>query len=151
MTYIESNDVIFKLVFGVVSGSIAATLGYTPLVFWPDKSEKEPAPTDKAWLRVSRATMGERLSGFSDGESQSIRRYDVTSKLYVQFFYPASDKNSSVKFPVIVQAMKDALRDRHDDNNELWTRESVVKEVDSEKAWFRKNVVVDFEYQEIKE
>jgi hypothetical protein len=151
MNYSESNDAIFKMLWPVVSGDISSLLGYTPLVYWPDKVEKATAPTDKVWMRVSRKTLGgPSLAGFTDDTAQSARRYDVAALLYVQVFYPQSDANASDKFPAIVQMITDALGDKHDPTNILWTRSSSVDELDSERSWFRKNVVTQFEYQEIK-
>lgn len=150
MTYAEANDAIYALFWPTVKGPVSDLLGYTPLVFWPDKVEKQQAPTDKVWMRVSRKTLGELLAGFSDDTNQSARRYDVTAVLYVQLFYPQSDANSSVNFSEVVQLVKDSLSDKHDPTNWLWTRASSVDELDSDRSWFRKNVVTQFEYQEIK-
>lgn len=150
MTYAEANDAIFSLFWPGFRQFALDTLGYVPLAYWPDSKEEKSAPVDKVWIRVSRKTNFETLSGFNEGENQSIRRYDVSAILYIQLFYPQSDGNSTVLFPTICEYLKNSLQGKADATNVLWTKDVKIDELSSEKSWFRKNVVCEFTYQEIK-
>lgn len=150
MNYADSNAAIFSLFWPALKAQCQTVLGYVPKVYWPDQVETGEAPTDKLWLRASRKTIGEVLSGFNEGENQSIARYDVTAILYVQMFYPQSDSKSGTNFVALAQFIKDSLQGKNDPTNVLWTKRVNIDELSSEKSWFRKNVVCEFTYQEIK-
>jgi len=150
MNYTEASDAIQKMFWSVFKPASTAILGYTPKVYWPDSVEPASAATDKVWMRVSRRDLPETLAGFAEGENQSVKRYDVPATLFIQFFYPQSDGSANTKLSQLAQVAKDALQGKHDPTNVLWTRDCSIVSLNPELTWFRKNVVVDFTYQEIK-
>lgn len=153
MTYEEAGDALAGLFwssFGVASQNL---LGYTPKVFWPFESSGDQAPSDKVWLRVTRATISEELAGYGEGEGNigmANRRYDVTGLYAIQIFCPQVMPNAERKLGQLAMAAKDSLQGKHDPTNFLQCKNVTIKEQPSEKVWYRVNVVCDFEYQEVK-
>jgi hypothetical protein len=150
MNYSESTDALLTLFWDGFKPEAVALLGYTPKVYWPDQQETGTPDTTKVWLRVSRRDLPSKLSGYGEGNNQSTKRYDCAGFLYIQMFYPQSDGSASSKFPLLASAAKDSLQGKHDPTNYLWIRDCTIAPLDPEASWFRKNVVVDFTYQEIK-
>lgn len=150
MTYEEASEALNKMFWDTFKVEALAILGYVPTVYWPFVTEPTSAPIDKVWCRVSRKTNPKELAGFGEGNANFAARYDTDGLYYVQMFYPQSDKSASSKFTKLAQIAESCFLGKHDPSNLLWVRSVETKELDSEKTWFRLNVIIEFTYQEIR-
>lgn len=150
MIYDEAGDALNLMFWPSFKDEAKTILGYMPTVYWPLQVEPEKAPVDKFWMRVTRRTNPKTLAGFGEGNADYAARYDESGTLYLQLFYPQCDKAASTKFPKLAEFLQACFLGKNDPTNILWCRDVAIKELDSEKAWFRINVVVDFKYQDIK-
>jgi len=151
MTYDEAGDALNALFFPTFKPFATTVLGYMPTIYWPFQTEPTSAPIDKAWLRVSRRSLPKQLDGFGEGNANKAARYSTIGLMYIQLFYPQSDKNAAKNLPKLAEFLQACFIGKHDPTNLLWCRDVTIKELDSEKTWFRVNVVVEFIYQDISE
>lgn len=150
MTYDDAGDALNKMLWDDFKPQAQAILGYVPTVYWPFQTEPTSAPTDKFWMRVSRKNLPKTLSGFGEGNANKAARYDVKGNLFIQMFYPQADKNAAKNLPRLAEIAEACFLGKHDPSNLLWCRDIAVNPLESEKGWFRLNVVVEFIYQDIR-
>ena len=119
-------------------------VGYTPDVRWPGVSEGD-VPVNKFWCRVSQQTVDEYQTGLSNGENN---RYTTIGLIFVQLFCPRTVDSSYWNGRKLAKIARNAFRG-HTTENKVWFRNARINELDPENAFYRFNIIAEYEYDQI--
>lgn len=103
-------------------------------------------PTDGFWLRLSQKTVNEEQATISGSDLR--RRYTSEGLGFVQIFIPKTRAADYAKGVQLAELIKSAYRGKSTDNC-MWFRNTRIQELPPEDAWFRLNVVTEYQYDEI--
>jgi hypothetical protein len=144
MTYEEAIDDIFKTFKTAWDTSSASIVGYIPEVRWPGVEEPEVPDRSKYWVRISQQTIADEQKSFRNG---TCRSFETAGLVFVQLFLPRSDSKSMQLGKKLANLSRNAFRKRSV-NGGVWFRNSRIVEIPPEDAFFRLNVVAEYEYNE---
>lgn len=106
-------------------------------------------PTDKFWARISLQTAMEQQSTLrADVGSVQKRRYTSNGLIFVQIFSPVNRVENYALATKLASLIKTAFRGKQTDGC-IWFTNVRVQELPKEEAWFRLNVVSEYQYDEI--
>lgn len=147
--YSGATDQINQVFFDAWTANAAAVIGYVPEVRWQDVTEPDTPDGSKYWARVSIQTIDEPQTTFAVGVSgPDKRRYTAYGLVFVQLFGPKSDVTSSEKIKQLAEIAKNAYRGKAT-SGKVWFRNVRINELGPEELFIRRNVVAEFEYDEI--
>jgi hypothetical protein len=143
--YPSARNEIFKQYQGIIP-STAAIIGEALIVNYQGVTTEEKMPVDKFWSRVSIQTVIEEQTALAGNDLK--RRYTSNGVVFVQLFIPVIRLPDYEKGTKLAQLIKTAFRGKQTENC-IWFRNTRIQELPKENAWFRINVVSDYQYDEI--
>lgn len=143
-SYFDARNEIFAQ-YNLAKVEILALLGYQPVVVYQGVESTVVMPTDKIWMRVSQQTIIEEQATLSGNDLK--RRYTSEGLSYIQMFIP---KTTGVytNGTKIAEYIKKAFRGKQTANC-ITFRNVRIQELAPEEAWFRLNVVSEYQYDQI--
>lgn len=82
----SADDEVYGIVNAILTGAVAAILGYAPDIRWQGVVNPVKPDSSKAFFRVSSQMVSDRLAAM--GAAGGTKRYEAISLLYVQIFMP---------------------------------------------------------------
>jgi len=123
----------------------AAIAGYIPVVLYGGVVGVVP-PADQVWARVSSSTVLTDQAALSDAGGR--RRDETSGIITVQIFVPlALDDGDLLSRRLATLAKKAFLR--RSLSGTVWFRRSRVRDLEPDGTHHRRNVVAEFEYDEL--
>ena len=144
-TDLEARDLMYGAVTTAVRTGGPVFFGYVPQMVWPDNPPKDQPDARKTWLRTSRQIVNQRLAAFRD----TAKVYETDGILFVQLFFPRAVQGSVEAGEMFADYVRDAFRGAPAES-EIVFRNARVLKLGNEEKWFRSNVVVEFEFDEIR-
>ncbi|MES2180720.1 MAG: hypothetical protein V4493_01300 [Pseudomonadota bacterium] len=144
ISYSNARDEIFKQ-FGTVLSAVSTLLTYTPEIIYQGVETGAKMPTDKLWMRVSQQTITEEQAG---PKADAVRRYTSDGLVFVQLFIAKTKVENYAIGTQVAQLVKTAFRGKQTTGC-IWFRNVRIQELPSEDAWYRLNVVSEYQYDEI--
>jgi len=143
-SYYDARNEIFAQ-YNLAKPSILALLGYQPTVIYQGVENASVMPTNKIWVRLSQQTVIEEQATLAGNDLK--RRYTSDGLIFAQMFIPKTtgDYTNGVK---IAEYIKNAFRGKQTSNC-MWFRNVRIQELNPEEAWFRINVVSEYQYDQI--
>lgn len=147
-TYTTSRDEIFGQFLTAWNLYAPSIVGYLPEVRWQD-SEKETIPDgSKYWARLSVQTVTEEQTALGECDAPSKRRYTASGLVFVQLFAPKSDSRGAELLGELAMIARNAYRGKSTAGS-VWFRNCRIKELPMEDLFYCRNVVCEFEYDDI--
>jgi len=147
IAYIAAQDEIFGIANAAwIAAAEAQTLGYTPLIFFPDDEQPEP-PVDQIYSEVNYANVKSPQASLGSSNGQSI--YEDTALLTLKVYCPKSDKTAYRSATIIADAVRNAFR-KQSPSGEVWFRNQRLAPVDGNPTQGQVNVVITCVYSTIK-
>lgn len=143
--YPSARNEIFKQYQGIIP-STASIIGEALIVNYQGVSTEEKKPVDKFWSRISIQTVIEEQTALAGNDLK--RRYTSNGVVFVQLFIPVVRLPDYEKGTKLAHLIKTAFRGKQTENC-IWFRNTRIQELPQENAWFRINVVSDYQYDEI--
>lgn len=143
--YSDARDELFAQFSGAVPG-IALLLGYQPLIVYQGKDSLVKSPVDQFWFRISQQTVLEEQSALAGNDLK--RRYTTDGLVFVQIFIPKTAPQNYALGLGFANSIKNAYRGKQTSSC-MWFRNVRIQELPPEDAWFRLNVVAEYQYDEI--
>lgn len=103
-------------------------------------------PANKFWARISQQTVLESQANLRGGDLKT--RYTTDGLLFVQLFGAKDKPENYQKLTQLAAIVKKAFRGKQTDGC-IWFRNVRIQELPAEEAWFRLNVVSEYQYDEI--
>lgn len=119
-----------------------AVCGYVPAVEWPGLDPMNPEDKTKAWARIAILHNKSSQTGFGDSGS---RMHTRTGFVAIQIFTPRD--------LLIAQQLGIIARNAYEDQptaGGVWFRDATVNEVGTTASWCQLNVLIEFQYDELK-
>lgn len=143
--YSAGRDEIFAQ-FNLALPSVGTLIGYAPNIVYQGVEEPAKMPTDKLWVRVSQQTVLESQATLSGNDLK--RRYSSEGLFFAQIFSPKSKPENYALSLAVANILKLAFRGKQTADC-IWFRNVRIQELPAELAWFRINVVAEYQYDEI--
>ncbi len=115
-------------------------------VRWPGVDAGDPPPADKAWARIMVRHGTSRQSTFGPTGG---RRFTRPGLITVQVFAPNSGGNGLSFAEKLGIIARDAFEGRGTASG-IWFRNARIQEIGPDGAWYQMNVLVEFEYDEMR-
>lgn len=148
-TYTQAVDAMFKLFNDAWSAGASAIVGSVPPIRWQGVEGRDKPLPNSYWCRVSTQNVLERQTthktGVAIGEN---RRYTSSGLLFVQLFCPMSSADAMDKGRQLATLARDAFRGKTTPND-VWFRNARINELPPEESFYRFNIVVEYEYDDI--
>ncbi|MCX8665981.1 hypothetical protein J3U11_11250 [Gilliamella sp. B2840] len=141
--YIKAQDEMCSTFKSAWSNSVSI-LGYEPDIGWKNKAKKTKTLTDKFFCLFSTQTTVEKqatLSGYN-----GIKRYRSQGIIIIQIFCPKNEINSDLKGKQLAILTRNAFRKN---GCNVWYRNARINELNQEELFYRFNIIVEYEYDEI--
>lgn len=147
--FAEATDQINKLFNDAWQVGTSSIVGYIPEIRWEGK-EKDPKPdASKFWVRHSVQSVDENQSSLSVCEGVSgNKKYTSTGLVFIQVFCPKSIINANAVGKKLAAVGKKAYRGKTT-QGKIWFRNVRVVSIPEEFAYYRFNVIAEYEYDEI--
>ena len=142
--YSNARDEIFAQLTAVLP-ALNTLLGYTPNIVYQGVETAVKMPTDKLWVRISQQTVIETQATL---RADNGRRYRSEGLVFVQIFIPKTEPQNYAFGLSCANVIKNAYRGKQT-NGCIWFRNVRIQELPAEMAWFRVNVVAEYQYDEI--
>jgi hypothetical protein len=139
-TYPEAIDEIFSHFNNSLSSKASEIIGEAPICFWQGKTEIKP-DSSKFWLRISQQTVLERMETLAN----PVKRYQTSGLVFIQIFCPKIALNSFYTGRLLAELCRNIFRGRTDN---VWFKNSRIKELGPEDSYYRFNVISEYEYFE---
>lgn len=123
----------------------AAIAGYVPTVLYGGNVQAKP-PADQCWCRISTQTVMSEQAALSD--SVGKRRDETSGIVAVQVFVPLATPDGDLLARRLATAAKKAFL-RRSVSGTIWFRRARVVELEPDGTSHRRNVVAEFEYDEL--
>lgn len=136
MTPLEARDIIFN-VFKTVWDATGFIAVY-------DDVPSTPPNTDTSWARVTMQHFSGRQASLA-GEL-GARRWENRGLVTAQIFAPIGDGKTQVY--TLSELVRNGYRDAK--NLSVWFRDPRINEVGNDGAWEQINVLVNFEYDDVR-
>lgn len=118
-------------------------LAYVPEIRVDGDGKVDNQDNEKFWCRFSQQTVTTYQSTF---RSDSPKRYTTHGLIYIQIFCPKQQNSISAGRSLADIAKK--IFQGHTTNDNIWFRNSRIRELDPEDLWYRFNVVSEYQYDE---
>jgi hypothetical protein len=143
-SYVSARNEIFSQ-YNLAKTGLLALLTYQPIVVYQGVEPTSAVPTDKLWVRISQNTVLENQATLAGNDLK--RRYTSEGLIYIQLFIPKTvgDYTKGVNAAVLI---KNGYRGKQTSSC-MWFRNVRIAELPPEDAWFRLNVVSEYQYDEI--
>lgn len=151
LTIAQARDSILAL---FRTGWIASAETVDVPVFWPDKktgtkgvasSNVETPPSDEPWARVTLQNVVSGQSSLADNTNKKI--FTRNGVLTVQIFTPYG--TGLTKSYILTKVVQDTFEGKATSNG-VWFRNVRANEIGQNGEWHQTNVLVEFEYDEVK-
>lgn len=148
-TYQQAIDEMYTILDTSINASSTAIVGYIPTIYWPGDKPVDNVDGSKFWLRVAVQTLLNPQATFSnDVGAANQRRYTSKGILIFQVFCPQSVDSSYVLGQRLAILIRDSYR-RVTTPGGVWFSNARIKEIPSEEIFYRFNVIVDFQFDDI--
>jgi len=152
----DARDQTMTLLNNVLSSTVttsgaSSTTNFKPIIsIWDDVQKQQPTqqvnannPVVLPWIRIS---MKHNTGGQSSLAGQNgLRRYTKYGFLIVEVFGAAG--NGQLITDPIADAILTGVQGKSTPGN-IWFRNGTVKEVGIDGAWWKTNVILEFEYDQ---
>ena len=142
LTQAEARDEILTRLKAVVD---AITTGSRPELVWDDTVDTVPRDKTSKWARVSLRHLDAEQATLANQDG--VRRWRRVGVLAVQLFTPLGDGLT------LADSVSSTIRggfEGYSTAGGVWFRRPRTQEVGADGPWFQVNVLVDFEYDEVK-
>lgn len=143
--YSNARDEMFAQLTGVLP-ALTTLLGYAPNIVYQGVETAAKMPTDKLWMRISQQTVLESQAALAGNDLK--RRYNSSGLIFVQVFIPKTEVQNYAFGLAAANVIKLAYRGKQTSNC-IWFNNVRIQELPAETAWFRINVVAEYQYDEI--
>ena len=126
--------------------AVGTLIGYAPNIVYQGVEEPAKMPTDKLWVRVSQQTVLESQAALAGNDLK--QRYSSEGLVFSQIFIPKTKPENYAIALAAANIIKLAFRGKQTTNC-IWFRNVRIQELPAELAWFRINVVAEYQYDEI--
>jgi len=141
---IARNEIFGQL--NIVKPALATLLGYAPKIIYQGVESSDKMPTDGLWIRASMVTVDESQATLRDDNG---RRYNTDGIFFAQIFIPKVPVEMYDKGVKTAEIIKNAYRGKQTESCIWFNRVRIQDNIPSESAWFRLNVVAEYQYDEI--
>lgn len=145
LDYVDGRNQLFEQYANVLPDT-AAIIGESLFTVYQGVDTGGKIPTNKFWARISQQTVTEQQSALAGNDLQ--RRYTADGLLFVQIFSASDDIANYNKAAQLAALIKTAFRGKQTDGC-IWFRNVRIQEIPPENAWYRLNVVAEYQYDEI--
>ena len=118
-------------------------LTYVPEIRVDGDGQVDNQDNEKFWCRFSQQTVTTQQSTF---RSDTPKRYTTHGLIYIQIFCPKQQNSISVGRSLADIAKK--IFQGHTTSDNIWFRNSRIRELDPEDLWYRFNIVSEYQYDE---
>lgn len=123
--------------------------GAVPPIEWQGVQPLSVPDRNGIWARVSIQNVMEQQTTLSTCEGVAgQRRYTASGLVFVQIFAPVSASSAFRSGLQLANVAKDAFRGKTT-NGRIWFRNVRLNELEPEGAYYRFNVIAEFEHDEI--
>lgn len=141
---------IFLLVNTLWTSEAPAVIGYTPEIRWQGVEQATLPGNDKFWMRastnnVTTSQVGHRMP--EEGVSDVV--YRTVGFVTLQIFAPMNQRDSYAKGELLSEIGQRMFMARETAGS-VWFRNPRIRELDNDGAWFRWNVIADYEFDQIR-
>lgn len=143
--YFAGRNDIFEQFSKILPDTIAI-IGEELKVVYQGIEEDDKIPTNKFWCRISQQTVLERQSALAGNDLK--RRYTSDGLIFVQIFCASDKPENYNKGAQLAALVKTAFRGKQSENC-IWFNNVRIQELPKENAWFRLNVLSEYQYDEI--
>lgn len=144
--YSSAIDEIFTLFNEAWASGADEIIGYTPDILWPGLANGVP-DNSKFWVRISKQQVGSNQGTLSESVVQNgSKRFNSFGLIFVQIFAPKRN-DSPILADKLANFTQNIFRSKTDN---VTLRNSRIQELPLEDGAIRINVVVEFEFDEIK-
>lgn len=119
---------------------------YVPEVVWGNVERKDPNDNAVHWARFNQTVVDTKQTTFRNVEGQV--RYTEYGNIIIQLFFSKSAFETDIDRKLSVIA-RDLFRGRNVRANSVWYKRARIKPLDPEEAFFRANVITDYQFDEI--
>lgn len=146
-TFDSARDEILGLFHTYWTAQTPALNDSAPVrVEWPGVDSQTPPEASKPWARiVVRHTTSKQATFGTVGHRRFLRPGLVT----VQVFTPLTNGGGLLLAEKLGIIARDAFEGRSTDSG-IWFRNARLQEVGPDTEWFQMNLVVEFEYEEVR-
>lgn len=120
--------------------------GQAPVVRWPGVDSGDPPPADAAWARITVQHATSRQSTLGEPGN---RRFSRPGLVTVQIFTPLSAGGGLFLAEKLAIIARNAFEGRGTPSG-IWFRDVRVQEAGVDGSWYRMDVRVGFEYDELR-
>lgn len=147
-TDFDARDAMYSRVKTTVDSVAPGIMGYVPNIYWQDSQTGVTPPADKHWLRVGYQILESPQATLSNNVTRANNfRYRSFGFLIVEIHSPQVMARGGIEGDQLCVQIRNAFRGYS--VGSLWFRNPRKKELPSNSGFYRKNVLVDFEYDDI--
>lgn len=121
---------------------------YIPVVYWENVENSKSNDHSRHWLRFSSRELSSGQSAFRSGcEGNRKAKYTTHGIIIIQLYLSrAAFAGDHRQLSVIA---RDIFRPRNLKDDPIWYRDSTIREIEPEERYFRANVNVNYQYDEL--
>lgn len=143
---VEEMQTLFNTAWQANSGSV---FGYIPAVEWYGREELGTADRAKVWARFSTDNVFEEQATLSTCTGAPFqRRYNGSGLIFVQLFLPKNVTNAVVLGRKLAKVARDAFRGKKTEGGVTFYN-ARINDVPPEELFYRFNVVIEYDYDEL--
>lgn len=144
--YIAARDSIFN----VLKTAISSFSPYIPKVEYPMLVHKNKPDPSKIWMRASTQIVEEIQTALSTCEQVDGQKlYTSYGLIFIEMYIPRTEPNGTLAL-MWATSIRNAYRNASSQNGVIYRKARINDGITPEENFFRVNVVVDFEFDEIK-
>lgn len=145
-TYKGATDEIYKAFNSAWAAGTTALVGYVPFIAWPGIDTGTAPDASKFWVRISTQGINSEQGTLSENiVTDGSRRFETFGLIFLQIFAPKRN-DADVLALKLAQLAQNIFRNRTEN---VIFRNSYIRELQPENGAIRKNVIAQFEFDEI--
>jgi len=143
---INAIDEMFAAFQTAWSAGTTAIVGYIPLIKWDGIDDGTIPDANKFWVRVSTQQVDSRQATLCENVvTHGSRRYETNGVIFVQLFAPKR-KDSMEKAKLLCALVQNTFRKS---TTNVIIRNARIQDLPSDNGAIRKNVVAEYQFDEI--
>lgn len=143
--YVDGRDQLFAQ-YQTVLPQTVPIIGEQLITIYQGVEAPGKIPSNKFWARLSQQTVLESQATLRGGDLKT--RYTTDGLIFVQIFGAKDKPQNYEKLTKLAALIKTAFRGKQTDGC-IWFRNTRIQELPPEDAWFRLNVVSEYQYDEL--